>query len=388
MIEPNEAFEILLATGISENIIKLPVELTSGKTLAEDIICDHDLPPFDRVMMDGFAVHFDSLSFTSLFKICGVQRAGIPPLSLKSEMECIEVMTGCVLPFGCDTVIPVELTERDGDTVRITQKNMAHGQNIHKRAQDHSNGDLLVRKGSLIHAGIIGIAASCGISELSVYGIESAAILSTGDELVDIPLKPEAWQIRKSNSYVLSSALHSLGIPHRIDHSSDEITQLAQKILSYSDSMLLLITGAVSMGKFELVPQVLKSLGYTVLFHKVKQKPGKPLLAAMRNNQLVIALPGNPLSVLACACRYIIPLLSKTKPKEEVLSADLPIKVHPFTQFIPVKRILNSMDRANVQSIEWNGSGDFASIANADGFVEIPAGCEVIPKNLDFYRIP
>jgi molybdopterin molybdotransferase len=383
MIEPNEAFEILWATGISAEVIKLPIELTSGKTLAEDIVCDHDLPPFDRVMMDGFAVQFDALSSTSLFKISAIQRAGIPPLSLKSEIECVEVMTGCVLPEGCDTVVPVEFTERDGDLIQITQKNLVRGQNIHKRAQDHTSGDVLVRKGSVIHAGIAGIAASCGMSELRVYGIESAAILSTGDELVDIPLKPEAWQIRKSNSHVLSSILHSLGIPHRMDHSADEIDQLSQKILSHSDVKLLLITGAVSRGKFDLVPQVLQSLGYNVLFHKVRQKPGKPLLAAMRNNQLVIALPGNPVSVLACACRYIIPLLSQAKSKEVVISTDLQFKVHPFTQFIPVKRRFNS-----AEAIAWNGSGDFASIATADGFVEIPAGCEVIPQNLDFYRIP
>ena len=388
MIDPKEAFDILMNTGFSEAVVKLPIEICSGKTLAQNIICDHDLPPFDRVMMDGFALKFDETLSNSSFKIEDEQKAGIPPLSLKSEVGCIEVMTGCVLPTGCDTVVPIEYCKRHEDSICILQKNLLRGQNIHKKGQDPSSGEILVGKGTRIHSGIVGIAASCGIPELEVFGIESAVILSTGDELVDIESTPKAWQIRRSNAHVLSSMLHSFAIPHRIDHSTDEINQLTHKITSYSDTKLLLITGAVSMGKFDLVPQVLNSLGYHVLFHKVRQKPGKPLLAATRNGQLVIALPGNPISVIACACRYLIPMLNPQPTGNWVMSGDIQFKPHPFTQFIPVKRINHGAETSKVQSIPWNGSGDLASLANADGFVEIPPECESVPPVLPYFRIP
>ena len=388
MIDPKEAFEILLDTGVSKTVIKLPIEVCSGKTLAQNIICDHDLPPFDRVMMDGFALKFETTLLDSSIKIEGEQKAGIPPLSLKSDRGCIEVMTGCVLPIGCDTVVPIEYCERGDESICILQKNFLRGQNIHKKGQDHSAGEILVGKGTRIHSGIVGIAASCGIRELEVFGIESSVILSTGDELVDIESTPKAWQIRRSNAHVLSSLLHSVAIPHRIDHSTDEINQLTHKIMSYSDTKLLLITGAVSMGKYDLVPEALNSLGYHVLFHKVRQKPGKPLLAATRNGQLVIALPGNPISVMACACRYILPLVHQPTKDNWVMNDDIQFKPHPFTQFIPVVRINNGNENTKVQSISWSGSGDLASLANADGFVEIPPECESVPPLLPFYRIP
>jgi molybdopterin molybdotransferase len=388
MISTTEAFNILLSCGITDRVTSLPLTSCAGKVLAQDIICDHDLPPFDRVMMDGFALRFSGLSEYSYFEVMGEQRAGFPPCAIHSSQHCIEVMTGCVLPSGCDTVVPIEQTFRNGSQVRFNPADIKFRQHIHHQAKDHVSGNVLVAAGTRVHAGIIAIAASCGLSELKVYSISSAAIVSTGDELVDIDLMPKPWQIRKSNSYLLSTVLNGLGINHSIHHSLDDEIDLSKKIESVADAELVLMSGGVSMGKFDLVPAVLISLGYEILFHKVLQKPGKPILAAKRNEQLVIAFPGNPVSVMACVCRYLLPLLDERYRDQFVKVAHIKHSQSSLNLLLPVTVKSGVDGRRMADSLSWSGSGDIASLSRASGFVEIERDVMSLPEKLSYFPIP
>ena len=387
MISTAEAFNILLTSGISERVCSLPLNNCLGKMLAQDIICDHDLPPFDRVMMDGFAISYSGLSAYSSFEVRGEQRAGFPPISLESQQHAIVVMTGCVIPVGCDTVVPVEYARRNGALVEFTQENISKGQHIHQRAMDHILGDVLVAEGARIHSGIIAIAASCGLTELKVRSVKSASILSTGDELVDIHMKPLAWQIRKSNSFLLSSALQGLGILNSTHHCMDDKRDITEKIEGCVSDNLILMSGGVSMGKFDLVPDALMTLGFKILFHKVLQKPGKPLLAAIRNDQLVIAFPGNPVSVMACVCRYLLPLLDVRFRNQFVIPGEIKCSQSTLTMLLPVSLRVGESTGRVADALRWNGSGDFASLSGASGFVEMQSGLSVLPDELRYFPI-
>lgn len=388
MITTTEAFDILLDSGITKQVKSLPLSSCNGKILAQDIVCDHDLPPFDRVMMDGYAFHFSGLNEYGAFELIGEQRAGFPPLSIQSPKHCIEVMTGCVLPAGCDTVVAVEQSIRNGTFIHFKQSDIRIGQHIHRKSQDHICGEVLVSAGARVHAGIIAIAASCGLSELKVYAIGSATILSTGDELVDVHVKPQAWQIRKSNPYLLRTVLNSLGISNSIEHCLDDELDLRRKMEGADESDLVVLSGGVSMGKFDLVPSVLKSMKYEILFHKVLQKPGKPLLAAMRNNQWVLAFPGNPVSVMACVCRYLLPLLDERYSELYVSMENINQRPSTLNLLLPVK-VHSRLDGSIIaESVRWNGSGDIASLSMATGFVEIESSWKYAPERLRYFPIP
>lgn len=388
MLNPTEAFDTLLKTGISERTVHLPLLRCIGKILVDDIICDHDLPPFDRVMMDGFAFKFKSLSARTEFIIIGEQRAGSTPLFINNEDECIEVMTGCILPMGCDTIIPKECTKVIEGKIQISAVSITEGQHIHRRGQDYLSGSTVVKSGCIIHSGHIGIAASCGYTSLHVKSLQSAVIISTGDELIDVSQKPILGQIRQSNSFVISSILNQLGIEHSNEHCPDNEQLLREKIRNHATQDLLILTGGLSMGKYDFVPSILESEGYDILFHKISQKPGKPMLVAKKCNQVVIAFPGNPVSVLSCACRYLLPLFRANYRKQSIKLGNVQYKKsNSLVCFQPVRLVQIDGQEPLAESVEWNGSGDFASMAQVNGFIEIPVSCDELPEKLNFFPL-
>lgn len=356
----------------------------SDAVLREDILADRDFPPFDRAAMDGIAFSFTAFGGgRRQFRILGTQAAGRPRLQLSDPNGCLEVMTGAVTPLGCDCIVPVEMIERTGGEIAtiIAQARVERLQNIHLRGSDYPAGSRLIASGRRLRAPEIAVCATVGKSEVAVGKAPKIAIVATGDELVEITCVPKAYQIRTSNIFAIRAALRSFGYTDiQTFHATDDeevIRRRFAELLENTD--LLIINGGVSAGKFDLVPGVLDSLGVKVRFHKVKQRPGMPLWFGVGPaEQVVFALPGNPVASLLSTYRYIIPFLDTCSGaagpgREYAELAENYSYGAPFTLFLPVKVKHGTTGKLLAVPCPVHGSGDLAGLTQSDGFIELPA---------------
>jgi len=382
MISVAEAEHIIAQNIQAFPIVKVPLEEVFGQFLQEDIAADRDLPPFHRVAMDGIAICLASWQEgRRQFSIEGVQKAGSPPLTLKDSNACIEAMTGAMLPQGCDCVIPVENIEVNEGVATLPEGfKLRLMQNVHQQGSDYKQGECLLSKGCRLLSPQIAVTASVGKAKVEVAQSPKIAIISTGDELVGVADDVAPYQIRQSNAYVIESAVHLHGYARSTRfHIRDEkevLREKLQEILQEFDVVIL--SGGVSMGKFDYVPQVLQELSVEVLFHKVKQRPGKPFwFGKTPEGKPVFALPGNPVATQMGIYRYILPYLAKASGLVSLpevfaeLTEDVTIKT-PFTYFMPVTIQSTNDAKFLATPIHANGSGDYASLAKSDGFVSLP----------------
>ncbi len=380
MVSVAEATQLIRQQTYRPGIERIKIEEAEGRILGETIKADRDFPPFDRVAMDGIAVAFQAIEEGwEGFRVEGLQPAGKPRLTLKNDKNCIEVMTGAMLPIGCDTVIRYEDVSVVHDMAKLKTKNVIRGQCIHPRAQDAKRGDVILAPGTCLSPGEVALLAAVGRLETDVYRYPKVAIISTGDELVDIHDSPLPHQIRRSNSYALRAALQSIGCKADLFHLKDDRNSMERELGSLMGKYeLILLSGGVSKGKFDLVPAVLTSLGVSTIFHQVSQKPGKPLLFGTTAKQVVFGLPGNPVSSFLCYYRYVLPWLLRAvnrEPAEEfaTLAETFHPKPNDLTYFLQVK-VKNEGGKLMATPIPGGGSGDFANLKAVDGFLEIPAG--------------
>ena len=379
-----------------------PIECTLkesyGEILREDIFADRDQPAFDKVLMDGIAVNFAAWKSGCLnFKIQGTQSAGKKALKLKTRDYCCEVMTGAVLPGGTDCVIPVE-------EIQVQDKN-AHVddaiqfrlmQNILSKGSDYKKGERLLETGTYLSPPAVAVVAAVGKKTVKVSSRPKIAIIATGDELVDLGKPTKPHQIRTSNSYALDCALKAHGFHlTKIFHLKDNRVAMLKEIHRILKTFdILILSGGVSMGKFDYVPGVLNELGVKVLFHKVRQKPGKPFwFGIQKNGPTVFALPGNPASTIVCFYRYVLPQLkrsmglSKTFKGHAVLTEEVRTSTS-LTYFLPVFVDCKNEGQLTAKPISTSGSGDYLALAKSDGFVELEAGRGHFPSgtSVPFYR--
>ena len=384
MIEPRAA-----ETLISEHLACLPIESlpvgqAAGAVLRENIYAERDQPPFDRVAMDGVALASSALAGgRRRFKLQATQAAGEPPTVLASTDNCIEVMTGAVLPGGCDSVVPVEQLQSVGGYVEIESRvGAAPWKNVHRRASDRPQGALLLAAGSVLNAPEIAVAASAGMARVRVSSQPAIIVVSTGNELVEPgdPIAPH--QIRRSNAYAVVAALRQRGFQRVADdHLPDDAGQLRERLrLHLHTHEVLILSGGVSMGRFDLVPAALEEIGVRCVLHGVAQRPGRPMWYGVTNEgRSVFALPGNPVSTLVCLVRYVVPALyaAMGMPAAARERVALAAPIHWETQmtgFVPVRVANDDWARPWATPCPTNGSGDFASLAMTDGFVELPPG--------------
>ena len=381
MITIQQATKIVLENRIDLSIESVKLENAIGRQLREDLIADRDFPPFHRVAMDGIAIRFaDFENGQRTFPIVGVQAAGSPQLSVTESSVCAEVMTGAMLPKGVDTVIRYEdiLIENNKATIQID--NIAFGKNIHKKGTDRVEGDILVKAGKIISSAEIGVAATVGKAELKVTKMPKVAIISTGDELVNVNENPEAYQIRSSNVYTISSLLQQNQIQAELFHIVDNQQVTINKIkILLNDFDVLILSGGVSKGKFDYIPAALETLNVEKLFHRVRQKPGKPFwFGKNANNKVVFALPGNPASSFMCTNRYFLPWLRASMNLQPfqyqyvALGEDFKFKAN-LQYFLQVKLTYKMNGQVTAKPIAGRGSGDLANLADVDGFMELPA---------------
>ena len=386
---------LLAVEAISSRLTCLPIEslpLTQcvGGTLRENVYAERDQPPFDRVTMDGIAVDSEALRRgLKRFRIQATQAAGAPPLKLMNSQDAIEVMTGAMLPAGCDYVIPIEQLEMtDGFAELRLQLAPAPYHNIHRRGSDTRQGRLLLEAGTLLRAPEIAVAASAGMARVRVSSQPAIMVVSTGDELIEPGDPITDYQVRRSNAYAVAATLRRRGFG-RVgdDHVLDDETLLRARLeLHLTTHEVIILSGGVSMGKFDLVPRALKQLGVEEVFHNIAQRPGKPMWFGVGpQGQSVFGLPGNPVSTLVCLIRYVIPAIAEAmgtkRIEKERLALAAPVSVqHALTYFLPVSVEHDDWGRPWAHPRPTNGSGDFLSLAATDGFVELPPGPNTYAK--------
>lgn len=351
-----------------------------GRVLAENLYADRDLPPFNRSTVDGIAIDFSAYNKgLRSFKIKATQAPGEEPVSITSSNECIEIMTGAALDDSVDTVIRYEDIDMADGTATIKNIGIKKGQNIHLRGRDKKQGDIVANADVVITPALVGLAASVGKTKLLVKKLPRIAVITTGDEMVSAEETPAPYQLRRSNGIVIKSVLEKYKINVDLLHLKDDIELIKNELTRcLNDYDVLLMSGGVSMGKFDYVPQVLEASGVKKLFHKVQQRPGKPFwFGASENQKLVFAFPGNPVSVFMCLHRYFIPWLEGSlgvrdpSPQYAVLQNDIHC-AYPLQYFAQVKLNVNSEGELLATPVNTNGSGDFSNLIYTDAFMELP----------------
>jgi len=369
---------------INENLpavatVHCPLNKCAGRILREAIHADRPFPPFNRSMMDGYAIRASEIDAEGIFKITIQAPAGSPAQLIgPAPRSCAEIMTGAVVPEDADCVVPYEETKRiDEHTMQLLNPNTHQANDcIHGFASDRPAGQQILALGTPIGSREIAVAATCGNTELAVAKIPSIAIISTGDELVNIDSTPAAHQIRRSNDIMVETALvrshlYSQEKAHLPDNY-EACKAALQTLLSKNE--ILLLSGGVSMGKKDYIPDALDELGLTNHFHGIAQKPGKPMGFWTNQKCSVFTLPGNPLSTLTCLHQYVIPAIFNAMGQQTIeatqsVNIDQDISARDdFTIFLPVS--IHEHNTATPQPV--NNSGDLVHILKSDGYIVVP----------------
>ena len=367
--------------------------LAAGRVLAEPVLADRDFPPFARATRDGYAVRAaDVAHVPARLKLVGEIRAGGKPQELQIQVgECVEIMTGAPVPASADAVVMVECTAGSGNTVEV-QRSVAAGENIVSAGDEARRGEVLLCPGTRLTPAAIAVAGSCGRHELQVHKRPHIAILSTGDELVDVAAEPAPNQIRNSNSYSLAAQVErASGVPIILPIAPDELQPLRHLVQQGLASDLLLLSGGVSMGKYDLVEQVLADLGAEFFFTGAQIQPGRPVVfgrAPAREGAqptYFFGLPGNPVSTMVCFelfARAMVEALAGAVPTHMVfpqarLKSDVKVKTG-LTRFLPAL-LSGPYQQAEVELLKWQGSGDMAATARANCYLVVPPDRETLP---------
>jgi len=357
-----------------------------GRVLAESVTADRDFPPFPRATRDGYAVRAaDAAAPGAKLRVLGEVRAGEnwtgPP---PARGEALEIMTGAPVPPGADAVVMVEYTARAGQTVEL-QRAVAAGENVvHAGAEARAGQELLAPGTRLAHSQIA-LAAATGRTELLVYRRPQVAILSTGDEVVDIAAEPGPQQIRNSNSYALAAQVEAAGgIPVQLPIAPDAPEPLRRLLRQGLAADLLLITGGVSAGKYDLVEPALAELGAEFIFTGVAIQPGRPAVFGRAGGKPFLGLPGNPVSTMVTFDLFGRPLLdalSGAAPRPlRFLQARLKSEFRTktgLTRFLPA-RLAGEFENVEAEVVKWQGSGDLAATAQADCYLVVPPDRDVL----------
>ena len=380
MLTTAEALQAVLAETPAFPAEMLATDEATGRVLQQIVRAERSQPPFDRVMMDGIALAWsDYDSGQRNFPIQALQAAGDEVLTLDAG-HCIEIMTGAVLPANADCIVPIERIAVTENTAEIEATyDVKKNRFIHPHGSDFAEGAHLLTPGKRISPLDIAVIASCGETEVAVARDPVIRVVSTGNELVAAGEPIEPHQIRLSNGPAILSLLKSHGykqVEH--DHIADDIDQLRTRLAAHIEAVdVLVLSGGVSMGKADYVPQVLSDLGVEPVFHKVSQRPGKPMwFGKGPDGQLVFALPGNPVSALVCCRQYVVTALAKASgmapapPEFAALASNIAFKP-ALTCFQPVQLLSSAAGQILAMPVKTNTSGDFASLSGTDGYVEL-----------------
>lgn len=382
MITVEEANQFIKENRVDFGIEEIPLSEGIGRVLREDISADRDFPPYDRVTMDGIAINYACFqNGQKEYPIAGVAAAGDLQKTLTEKEKCLEVMTGAIMPAGVDTVIPYELVNIENDVATLQTTEINPQQNIHFKGLDRKQGDVVIPKGIRISSGEVGVCATVGKATIKVSRLPKTIIISSGDELVDIHETPEAHQIRRSNVYRLETVMKRYQLDVHTAHILDDYDSIVKRLEGYlNEYELIVLSGGVSMGKFDFLPKALDELGVHKHFHKIKQRPGKPFwFGSFKDKATVFAFPGNPVSSFMCMQQYFKQWLNQSlqvNPSPQPmakLTADVFFKPD-LTYFLEVKLDYSEKGELLANPVKGNGSGDLANLVDADAFITLPRG--------------
>ena len=357
----------------------VPLREAMSRALARDILSDRDYPPFDGSIRDGYAVRSADSQTGARLRCIGELKAGDRPTTSVAPGICIQIMTGAALPDGADAVIMIEHTSRQGDTIQLDRA-VKPGQHVVRRGSEQAAGQRVLSAGTRIGFAEIAAAAQVGAASPVVTHKPRIAILSTGDEVVDFASTPGPFQIRNSNSVSLAAQVQIAGgEPVVLGNAADRVEDLGEKIERGLKEDALVLTGGVSMGKYDLVESMLKALGAEFFFDAVAIRPGKPAVFAICQGKPVFGLPGNPVSTMVTFQLFVTPaidLLSGAEahplPLVEARLAEALNERPGLTHFLPA-RIEWHGSVPEVKTLKWQGSGDIAALAGAHCFLVVPA---------------
>jgi molybdopterin molybdotransferase len=401
MIPVSEAVSIVLQHAVKLNIESVALSDSLDRVLAEDIIADCDLPPFDRAQMDGYAVRAEDVSTPpSRLHIVGEAAAGRGWHHEMKAGEAVRIMTGAPVPVGADAVQQVELT-REVDQAQFVEilQSVEAGRSIVRRASEIKIGETVLRAGEDINAAMIATLASFGYAEVKVGRRPRVAIMATGSELVDVDQKPGRDQIRDSNNYTLAAYAKLAGATaERLPLAGDDTEELKRQMAAAAKRSDVLITsGGVSMGVYDFTKAALKELGAEIFFERVSLRPGKPTVFARLGNTLVFGLPGNPVSVTVTFNLFARTALRTMQgAKQAELIGETAVLAHDLKGSIERESYLPAVLRTDAQGtllaepLKWGGSSDFVAFARATALINVPAGVKMIDagSQVKIVRLP
>lgn len=395
MLSVDEAFRQVIGWCEALPTAERTIDECLGAILMEEVLADQDLPPFDKALVDGFAVNSqDVANGISAFSVVQSIRAGIQPnVSLRSG-QAARIMTGAPLPTGSDAVVMWEHVQSisHDQFVIPPDRPVRSGQNVLARGREIARGEVVLPRALRLNGAAIGVLGSVGRSRVKITPPPRIRIVPTGDELVEIDQQPGPAQIRNSNAYVLRSLIDQAGgLPEVMPIAADDPKSLAESLAAGLHSDILIVTGGVSTGEADLVPDTLATLGVEPVFHRIRLKPGKPLWYGVRHSAeelgqkpvrkvLVFGLPGNPVSVVVNFLLFVRPAIMAlrgicTDPAihTTVLLGEAVENRDERPAYIPA-RLSRRHDRIVAETVNWAGSNDLRGAALADGFILVPGG--------------
>jgi molybdopterin molybdotransferase len=362
------------------DVESLPLKQVRSRILAEDVKADRDYPPFHRATRDGYAVRSSEVATAPVSLECvGQARAGEPYRGRLTGRAgcCVQIMTGAPLPEGTDAVVMIEHVRVQADRIEV-QRSVAPYENVVRKGSEAPGGSVVLPRGRRLGAGEIGLLASVGQARVSVFRQPTVAILPTGDEVVPLERAPEWVQIRNSYSLALAAQVAAAGgVPMPLGIAPDEVQALRRLIEQGLEARLLLLSGGVSVGKYDFVAQVLRELGAEFYFHGVAIRPGKPLAFGRVRDTFFFGLPGNPVSTFVTFELFARPAIAMLSGADFecplFLRARLgqPLQQNTaLTAFMPARVELESADPV-VKLVGWQGSGDLVGVAAANCFLVV-----------------
>jgi len=386
MLPIERGLEIVMSVAKSrERPDRMPVESVPlrdslRRILRDDVLSDADSPPFDKAIRDGFAVRVEDLgSIPVVLSVVGESRAGLAADVTVERGQCCEIMTGAPLPAGSNAVVMVENTERvSPNSVRIL-RGVRENEGLLRRGAEARQGELILRSGRRIGLADLGLLAGNGKSTVLVSAKPSVAVIATGDELVEVEETPKRDQIRNSNSYTICAQVEEAGArPTALGIARDDLGDLRHKIRQGLEQDILIVSGGVSMGKYDLVEKVFAEFGVEVLFDKIAMKPGKPTVFGHRGQSYVFGLPGNPISTMVAFHMFVRPLIlfllkaENTAPKVLEAKLEAPAKCDPERAALIPALVRFDGGQYWIRTAPWKGSSDLVGLSRANALIMIP----------------
>jgi molybdopterin molybdotransferase len=377
LITINEAKTLIKANSQPLHAVTAHLNNALNTVLANDVFSPIDMPGFKQSSMDGYAICFADLQQGNTLQVIGESYAGITQQLYLQPQTALRIFTGAPLPANADTVVMQEHVTRNGNEIWIDSPNLANGVNVRNKGAEITKGTLAMQSGELLTPAAIGYLAGLGITTVNVHPFPTVQVITTGKEIITPGVALQFGQVYESNSFALKNALKLIQLTDVQTHTADDNLLQLQTVIAngLQQANVILITGGVSVGDHDLVPSALANCGVETIFHKVKQRPGKPLFFGKKENKLIFGLPGNPSSVLSCFYNYVLPaiqyLMNRPEPFIEtrlMKMKDSFVKNIPFTQFLKGRYSGDEVLHLGAQE-----SFRLSSFAVANCLIEIPA---------------